>query len=395
MIVSESKVISVLFNILLVLFFLLPQNIVLYALVPIGYLLMIDSGIKQNGRLHSYFTLVLLFIFLSFVFNILEPWIDIKSALRALELIIIFYCFGRQKVVEISKWTIVFLSFYIVGSQFSIFFPKLDSLIDSIYPITEAEEILVLKGADADDIGSYSVRFGGFYRNPNTCAMFLNLLFALAIIERRKFGKFDFWIVLAVIFLGIILSGSRTAFVVLMAFFLIYLHSSNRKIFVRIIPAIAVVGTVVYFVGDQLLDFRLFQVGSGLKDSMTEKASILFQYIERMPSFIILLFGCFTIQATKYIVGGSFGGTDNDLGNILVAYGIIFYFILIGFYMYLYRKLSKEYKILLALLLWSISGSLIFAYRVVAVLMLILSIYYRKSSELKSFQKNLIIDKKD
>lgn len=364
-------------DIVLILLFLLPQGILLYLFVPLAYYMISDGKIKQLGFLGSYFTMLVVVVIISFMMNLTEPWLDIKSVFRALELFVIFYFFGRQKYYEINKWAIFFLLVVIVISEFSFISPVLTGLIESFYPVKE--NVVVDNYGDIEDVGRYSVRFGGLYRNANDCAFYLNALFVLVLTNKKQIGNLVFLSDCIMIFVGIILTGSRTGFAVIVACLLFHFFNNiSRKDLLRLIPIFMIFAVVFIFAGSQFADFRLFQIGSGLNDSLSEKTSLFEDYLNKAP-YIHLIFGCFGENATKFITGSGYAGVDNDLGNILIAYGVFFYFVLFGFFVNVYKRISKEYRMLFALLLWSISGSVFLAYRPVALVMLLFGIYYRKS----------------
>ena len=365
-------------DVLLILIFLLPQNLILYIFIPVCFYVLSDNKIRHGKFLKLYFSLCFSIVVLSFLTNVFEPWMNIKGVFRAFELLVIFYFFGRQKYLYINKWTLIFLSIVIVVSQFSFLSPALTNFVDTWYPISEGQEVMVHSGADMDSVGSYSIRFGGLYRSPNDCAYYLNVLFALVIIERKQFDVFKFWTTLLLIFVGLALSGSRTGFAVTLAFYIIYLLNSNKKKLSGLISFFFILIILLFCVGDQIGEFRFFQISRGLNDSMTDKSVVFDEFLDNVNP-LHFIFGCFTADVTKFVTKSGFSGVDSDLGNILVVYGIIFYFVLLGFLWSIIKRIKKEYRILFALFLWSISGSLILAYRPVALIMLILGIYFRKS----------------
>ena len=356
-------------------FFLLPQGLLLYLLVPLAFFVVSDVRIKLGRLLKSYYLMFVFVIVLSLLTNILEPWLDLKSIFRACELIVVFYCFGKQKYLNISKWTIIALVIIIVVSQFSFLDSTLTRLIETYYPVKE--EVHLNDNGDIDGIGSYHVRFGGLYREANDCAFYLNVLLLLTVVEIKQFGRFEFWGVVFVILLGNVLTGSRTGFAVILSSFILYFLNSKYK-FKRLVPLIIVLLIALFYAGSMLSEFRLFQIGSGLNDSMSEKTAVFVDYLNKV-SPLKYIFGCFGDNATKFITGSDYAGTDNDMGNILVTYGIFFYFILFGFFLNVYQKIKKEYRVLFAQLLWCVSGSLFLSYRTVALFMLLLGIYFRKS----------------
>lgn len=92
-------------------------------------------------------------------------------------------------------------------------------------------------------------RQAGFFQYPNTYAVYL--LFALVLVlfgTTLRFGKLP-WT--AVLILGIILSGSRTVFFLLLGLFLVFFltdRSKHSRLRVLIIAALALLGSVVYVV---------------------------------------------------------------------------------------------------------------------------------------------------
>ena len=92
-------------------------------------------------------------------------------------------------------------------------------------------------------------RQAGFFQYPNTSAVYL--LFALVLVlfgSPLRFGKLP-WT--AVLILGIILSGSRTVFLLLLGLFLVFFiadRSKQSRLRVLIIAALALLGSILYVV---------------------------------------------------------------------------------------------------------------------------------------------------
>ena len=117
-----------------------------------------------------------------------------------------------------------------------------DELVD-IIPITAAVLIVVSMAALAfPNLSSYlwqADRLGGLFQYSNTCALYL-LIGLIIEVERGRTGKYLHYGIIAILMLGIMLTGSRTVAIIMIgwAVYKFVTSASNRK-------AIAITGIIM------------------------------------------------------------------------------------------------------------------------------------------------------
>ena len=370
-----------LLNIVLVLFFILPQNMVLYLFVPVAMLLMYDRRKQTVQRMGTVIIAIVVSLSLSLLINLAMPWLTVKSFLSFIKLILLFACFGRLKSVNIIKdyliFTLVYLAIFQFAYQLSI--PGIDSLMSTIYPIDEEamEQYAFRESMTFSDIGGYNSRLGGIYYNSNICAFFFEALLILFVNEKKQFKRTTYIASLVLIIACIISAGSRTSLLVLIGIALFSFSESGVSTKISAIILSVIFFLFFYYFGSE---FRLFQVGDGLNDSFSQKLSLLLNYLDNQPNALRLLWGSFTTACLPYMFGsGAFPGTDFDMGDFIVSYGFVSFILLVIFLWIGWSTLNKSYKRTLVILIWCFSNTVFMSYRASAVFMLIFSIYCYKS----------------
>ena len=123
----------------------------------------------------------------------------------------------------------------------------------------------------------------------------------------------------------------------------------------------------------------MFKIEDGMNDSFGVKINILEYYLYRCDDVIDLLFGAGSTNILIQNYDLTFSGTDFDLGDIVISYGFLFYIVYIPFYIVIFRKIKKEYLVMIPVILWMFSNTIICNYRMSAVWLLTLGILLRKS----------------
>ena len=131
-----------LFNISMVLFFILPQNGLLYYFVPVAMILVTDWKKTQNDLMKPIIGMILGSLFFTLIFNMAMPWAASKYFLKLVELALLLVCFGRLKSVVIIKEYIIFLVFYLLIFQFAyqLNISYVSQIMQQLYPL-DADEI--------------------------------------------------------------------------------------------------------------------------------------------------------------------------------------------------------------------------------------------------------------
>lgn len=368
-----------LFNISLVLFFILPQNGLLYYYVPVAMILVTDWKKTQNDLMKPIIGMILGSLFFTLIFNMAMPWAASKYFLKLVELALLLVCFGRLKSVVIIKEYIIFLVFYLLIFQFAyqLNISYISQIMQQLYPLDadEIEQYSFRQEMSFSDLGGYMARLGGIYYNSNNCASFLEMLFLLVINERKQFKKWLFFILVALLAFGIMSTGSRTSMLVL-AILLMFMFFSVKKSEKGLIAFFMLVGIGYYLTMGS--GSRIFAVRQGMDDSFLIKVNILSNYLSSTDSVIRLLFGCLGTNYLVVALGSHFSGTDFDIGDSIVSYGFVFVILLIVFLWRLFKGLG-QYRAFMVILIWCFSNTIFMSYRASALFLLIASMYYSRN----------------
>lgn len=368
-----------LFNIALVLFFILPQNELLYFFVPIAMLLVTDWATPQKSNLRGFIVAMIFSLSITFILNATSPWVISKSYLKLIDLFLLIITFGRLRRFVIIKEYLVFLVIYLITFQFAyqLDVPVIGQLMQRIYPLSaeEMEQYAFRQELGFSDIGGVSARLGGIYYNSNNCASFLEMLFLLVLNERAQFKKYVFLVLIGLLVAGVVSTGSRTSMLFLAILMMLMFVSGNKSDRTAII--LLTVAAIIYYrcYGSSM---RIFMVEDGMNSSFLIKVGILGDYIASIDSPVRLLFGCLSGSYLVRILGNEFPGTDFDIGDIVVAYGLVFAIILLFFNWFLFKNLGR-YKNFICILIWCFSNTIFMSYRASALFLLITSMYYSRN----------------
>lgn len=362
---------------------ILPTNQFFYLFVPVSILLLYDSKKTIRSSLLYLIIALILLMTISFIVNIEEFYVSTKDVLRVLALIVLFISFGRLKGNFILAPYIVIAILFIVASQilYALDIPFVNLVINNYY--LPSEELQKNYEFSMSDFGQ--IRLGGIYGNSNNYAGYIELVLVLLIIEKRQFKKIHFYVLVGLIIYSIIATGSRTSLIVLVAIIMHYIYIYNRKSFNSIGLSITVV-LIITFIVSQYVDFyslRVFRIDEGVNDSLGYKVDLLIKYLNQDLPTSRILFGSFSGSVmTKYSIT-TFPGTDFEIGNSILMFGFIFFITLFFFYLTIFKHLLPQYRILYTILLWMFSNSILFSYRMAAVWIMVLSLYYYRSSRVK------------
>ncbi len=386
---------GILLNLYLVLLFLLPQSMTLYLTAPIGMLLVSNYGNNHGGKWSIYGFVAFIIILISTVVNVNENWVDSKSYLRALQLIVFFFCFGKTRSTEIYKGTLIFIIIYLALFQFAglLHLGPIVDLSYTLYPLSEKAELAFERSLNMSllEAGGYNERLFGIYHNANNCAIYTQILLILLVIEKdqfngKKWGKMLYFILLIIVVLMLMAAGSRTSFIVLVA---IGLTMFGSEIKTRSLEIGLIILLFVLLVSVFGIELRMFKVGDGMNSSLGFKVQIVEDYLSVIPSVMKILFGCFTCQALIPLLNTSFPGTDMDFGDMFVQYGLLFLIFIFVFLNNVFFSLNKKYRHLFWILLWMFSNTIICNYRTSSIMLLVFSIYVLRS------QNSVLINKSD
>ncbi len=370
-----------LLSIIWLLFFIMPNNYVFYIFVPISYIILVNKkNVTYNiSRVIIYLVISLVF---TLVINVGKDYIVLEEYARIITIMIFLFSFTKIKGTKILKIYIYFAIFFLFFTQLSTLFnlSSITNLIKSYYSSeTVIKKMQIYESVQINDFGT--VRLGGIYFNSNQYARYLELVLITFLCEVNTFRKKEFYIIIPIIVFSIIATGSRTGLIVLFLIFLyyIYLKTNYRKRAIMIILISLLFGILFLFINGFIGHFRVFQIREGLDNSLSIKIDLLNSYLTQNHDLFTLLFGNLSneVLTTKY--HSYFAGTDFDIGNIIVRYGFVFFFLFIGLCYSLLKKTLPKYKLLYTILFWMFSSSIICNYRTAPIFFLMIGIYYRRS----------------
>ena len=142
------------------------------------------------------------------------------------------------------------LTFYIDGG-----IEKIKGLLPVIGTVTTIFAFVMMQISYFENYISVAGRLGGFFQYPNTYALFMLICLIIVSYKIKNDDKKD-WLDIAhviVACIGIYLSGSRTVFILTVAFAIVFFVlniKNNKKVILGIIGAVVVVGAILIFVLD-------------------------------------------------------------------------------------------------------------------------------------------------
>jgi hypothetical protein len=249
------------------------------------------------------------------------------------------------------------------------------SFVDTYYPISWGEGFITRTNENVSIVNFLDYRQGGLFRNPNQLAKFVTFLLALFLVNNKKLSiKKQVWFIALCIF-SIVLTGSRTGFVVGAMLVLLSIfsnqHLTNSR---RSLVFVAVFGLVAYFFLSGI-GGRSTLVEDGMHDSMGSKFWLVIDYLKHELSFIYYLFG----HLDYSLFEGSYYTTYNldcEYGYVIYCFGFVGFFAFIYFFYKVYQRVDIRNRFFFIVCLWMISSTIIMSYRAIFVFMLLLSTIY-------------------
>lgn len=235
----------------------------------------------------------------------------------------------------------------------------------------------------------FNLRFGGIYRNSNQAGRMITLLFATSLLNFSKVQKRK-WMILAslgLLFFGVLLTGSRTSFLVLVilsvSFVLYYLNINRTKVILGgllfILPIFLLLGS-----GNRLLNYSEFS-GNAKRGSFLSKLNFLDSYIDQtsLTKPTDLVFGKFNIDNFSYYYGQRINKFDSEIGYLIHAVGFVGLLLIIIFYLNIFVKSGPKTRFIMLLLFWMITSSVLTNFRFLALFFLVLSLFYNQDQQEK------------
>ena len=191
--------------------------------------------------------------------------------------------------------------------------------------------------------------------------------------------KILFYLFIAITIISTLITGSRTGFIVIAAITLYYLYSKGYSLRRYIILGIPLALLLLYEDLSELSDVRAFNVSEGMEGSVSAKMSIFVNYLSKCSNPIWWLFGAGDIMVTVDVYKLGMEGTDMDFGNIFIVFGFFFYVLYVSICIRIFRLLEPQYRVIMFVLLWSFSNSILISYRMCPIFFLALGLLYKRS----------------
>lgn len=328
------------------------------------FLFLVYLFIKNISNLNNYRDLkILLFVsfFISFLFG-LSKGIELTQLIRFFSVLILFWTYPLK--FELKKNHLILLlivGVYLIIMQLgrAIGISVIDDFITTNYP--NEKKIFIETVYDNIDelVNEFDTRLAGIASEANTMAHTMLILFATIIIGLRK--NFSSRIVLVAFicaFTSILVTGGRTGlvtFIIMNIFIFKDYLKQNKKILLLFISGFI----ILYF--NYLVNFRaldLLSLFDQKESSGSIKMQILLDYFMEISSgsiedFIIFIFGY--MNWDRHF--------DAELGNVISFYGVMGLFLIVLFFIQIYKATYKNYRWIFFIFLISIGGTILLNYR--------------------------------
>lgn len=372
-----------LFNILFVFSFLSPTKEIFYL---IGLILLVINIRFFKKVFISQLNIKLalgVIVFASFIININEV-ISFKDYLIAFNLLLLIFLFpyflGSE--VKISSTSIALVTLIIFLSQLTF---MLDiNIFKNIFYLIYDNESSDFGFDRFVNIG----RNGGLFYNPNQASKYLTILlsFSLVALDKTKMKL----VILFVLLLSIILTGSRTGMIIAFLILAFNIFILQKKLLLGVFSLVS--GLTFLFLNQNIVeDNRSFQITR--MGSFDYKLNVLSNYINNVlinGNFSDFLFGNFTAEYNRLI--GEFQlsnlyafGFDAEIGMIISFFGVVFFSLLLFFYWKQFKIILRTKYLLLTFpfLLWPLTSTILFSFKTSLVFMTILGYSVSKTLEFK------------
>jgi hypothetical protein len=361
----------------------MPNGTLFYYLVPVVIFLLGLRYSKFNNSVFSFKYILLALILISFILFAITNTdkIDAKGLLRNIVLFELILFFPFAKNVRIPNTYLYFTLIFIFISQISYMLgiDTITSFFNRNYPYdgdyAQYQSDYLKSAADRMSLVNRDLRLGGLFTNPNQCARYLNIIFAVFLIENYNAKLKPILPFLIIYVLSIIATGSRTGFFITIVVFSYYLYikSTNKKNaskYILILLVLFFVSGFIYLANSELAQtLRFLDFDEGLEKSLFTKIGILTNYLLENANLLKAMFGNFSNDGVFAIQ------FDSEWGELVYRYGLIFIFSLILFYLHFYRRTAPRSRLIFFILLWMISGTVLISYRASFVFLLALSKY--------------------
>lgn len=361
----------------LVLGFLLPHSSTVFLMVN-PLLCVFYQLYKQNQVFYKNNWIVLAPILLTLLIN-LPQGVSSKAMMSSVAILLYFFCFPMVGKVKIPNVYFYFILGFILLSQLAYAFDIafMERLLNTYYPLSEEDASAIREQHVVSADNYLNFRLGGLYHNANDCARTLCFLLVgfLVLNNEKPIRKLLPFVIIS--FYAVLLTGSRTGFVVASAIIITYLFIDDRISAAWRYGTVFIAVTVfVFLVFGGSSTFRGFNVTN--TGSADLKQATFRYYLSTENSVLRILLGyldtkMFNNSEANYHVMNRF---DSDYGSIIFSYGFIGFFAILLYFFTIFRKMDKYGRLYFFLLLWMYSSTIVKSYRAIFIFMLLLSCVY-------------------
>jgi len=338
--------------------------------------------------------MVVIPILLSLLMNISE--VSQKAYLSAFTILLYFFCFPLVGRVRVRNIYLFFCLGYIVVSQlvYLLGIPFLTNFFDSAYPIGSEDTNWIEHMQASITYGTiWDYRLGGLYHNPNQCARYLSLLLAFFLVinnDRRNKSAILFSVVA---YSGILLTGSRTGFVVasLILYFGLLRQKGSHNAIKYLFVALAIIG--IYYLIRSGVELRGFDVSSGFQNSANLKWDTFVYYLGSESSMLHVLLGHLDTSLFVAQTGSVMHDFDSEYGDLVFRFGVIGFISILSFWWLTAKRIDKSSRFFFILLLWIISSTIVASYRAFFIFMLLLSVLYSNCGTMNKRMRHNQVEK--
>jgi hypothetical protein len=379
---------NTLVQLIILLGFFLPHNNFIFqsihAVLPLILFLAFYNQlrIQRTFKLINY--IITFIIIISYTVNVfLGNWIELKDFARLLSFVLLFGLFPFYPQIPISNRLLYFSLLFIFLSQIAYVFNFniLVNFYDRFYPYTGelrgfSSEFILQSAGHINSI--VHRRYGGLYHNPNQAVRYITLLLAVFLIENKNNSLKNIYPYLFASSASLVLAGSRTGIVIgafLIAMYFLFLRNKTFRFKGLFLVALffATVGVVINLIYGQN-ELRVFQISSGIEGSLGTKVEWFFDFFKQLNSVLSFFIGHFSSSNMQEIYGVTL--LDSEWGELFYSFGILGTITLSLFYFKLFSLKDKNIRFYLIILLWGISSTVLFSFRMSFLFMLFLSKYY-------------------
>lgn len=364
----------------LVLGFLLPHTSTFFLLVN-PLLCVFYQLYKQNRVFYKKNWIVLAPILLTLLIN-LPQGVSSKSIMLCFTILLYFFCFPMVGRVKIPNGYFYFILSFVLLSQVAYAFDItfMENILNTYYPISEEDAAAIYQQSTVNANNLLDFRLGGLFHNANQCARYITFLLASFLILNYKKTIRQMLPFVIISFYAVLLTGSRTGFVVASAIIIIYLFIDDRVLAGwRYGTAFIAVAVFLFLVFGGSSTFRGFDVMDTGSTDM--KQETFMYYLSNENSVFRILLGY--LDVSRFDSSGGdidyvMAKFDSDYGSIIFSYGFIGFLCILLYFFTIFRKMDNNGKAFFVLLLWMYSSTIVKSFRAVFLFMLLLSCVYNQ-----------------